>query len=95
MIIQKAVRRNPRAPDFSGLDQFMASTFDETGGVVVSGFDKYVAEEQRTTAMILKQTRLWSEEQASLVKKGGNQDGGDGGGGGGRGGGAGSGAAAK
>ena len=62
IIIQRAVRKNPKAPDFTGLDQFLQSSFDETGGILTSEFDKYMAETQKTNAMVLKQTRLWSEE---------------------------------
>ena len=40
----------------------MQSSFDETGGILTSEFDKYMAETQKTNAMVLKQTRLWSEE---------------------------------
>ena len=60
--IQRAVRRCPRHPTFDGLECMLASTLDESGGVVASRFDQFVAEEQKTSATILKQMRLWREE---------------------------------
>ena len=69
LIIEKAIRRNPKAPDFSGSEMFTASTFDESGGVVVSGFDKYMAQEQQAQAVILKQNCLWAEERDTEKKK--------------------------
>ena len=56
--IQKAIRRSPKHPDFTGLDQLMASQLDETGGVVTAKFDEWVAQEQKTQAIIMKNTRL-------------------------------------
>ena len=69
LIIEKAIWRNPKAPDFSGSEMFTASTFDESGGGVVSGFDKYMAQEQQAQAVILKQSRLWAEERDTEKKK--------------------------
>jgi len=80
LIIEKAIRRNPKAPDFSGTEMFTASTFDESGGAVVSGFDKYMAQEQQAQAVILKQNRLWAEERESEKKKQSGRGGGGGGG---------------
>ena len=67
--IQKAIRRSPKHPDFTGLDQLMASQLDETGGVVTSKFDEWVAQEQKTQAIIKKNTRLLQEEKESDAKR--------------------------
>ena len=67
--IQKAIRRSPKHPDFTGLDQLMASQLDETGGVVTSKFDEWVAQEQKTQAIIMKNTRLLQEEKDSDAKR--------------------------
>jgi len=60
--IQRAVRKSPRSPCFAGLESMLSSALDETGGVVTSKFDEFVAAEQKTAANILKQQRLWSDE---------------------------------
>ena len=41
----------------------MSSALDETGGVVTSKFDEYVAKEQKQAAEIMKQQRLWHDER--------------------------------
>ena len=61
--IQHAVRRGPKHPNFTGLEAMMASQLDETGGVVTSRFDQWVAEEQKTAATIVKNDRLFVEER--------------------------------
>ena len=68
LCIQRAVRRSPTAPDFSGQEHFMSSAFDENGGIIVSNFEKHVAEEERAKAQVLKQNRLWHEEQSHAEK---------------------------
>ena len=60
--IQRGTQRNPRAPEFDGLEEYMRHTGDQTGGVVSPGFDKHVAERQKTESLILKQHRLQREE---------------------------------
>ena len=61
--IQRAVRRSARHPCFDGLEAMMSSALDETGGVVTSKFDEYVAKEQKQAAEIMKQQRLWHDER--------------------------------
>ena len=67
--IQRAVRQNPRQPSFEGLEAMLSTALDESGGVVTSKFDEYVANEQKNTATILKQQRLWREERDHEVKR--------------------------
>ena len=67
--IQRAVRQNPRQPSFEGLEAMLSTALDESGGVVTSKFDEYVANEQKNTATILKQQRLWREERDHDVKR--------------------------
>ena len=68
LMIERAVKRNPRAPDFEGLEMFLANGFDATGGVTTRDFDKYIADTQRNDAVIMKQSRLWREEHHADVK---------------------------
>ncbi|CAK0870115.1 unnamed protein product [Prorocentrum cordatum] len=67
--IQRAVKRCPRHLSLEGLDLMLRSSLDESGRVVTSKFDAFVAEEQRAQGVILKQGRLCREEQESDAKK--------------------------
>ena len=78
LAIESAVRRNPRAPDFSLFDEIAGHGLDEVGGLQLPGFTKWVADVQRDKAQVMKQQRLWTEEQTKWTRQG---DGGDGGGG--------------
>ena len=79
IVCQRAVRRNPKAPDFTGLERFVQSNFDETGGLRTTQFDKYMAEQQKTNATVLKSLRQDIEEQENERKRQANrQKGGDG-----------------
>ena len=69
--IQRAVKRSAKHPDFTGLDSIMASNLDETGGIVTSKFDEWVAGEQKTQAMIMKNVRQFVEERNAEDKRGG------------------------
>ncbi|CAK0826058.1 unnamed protein product, partial [Prorocentrum cordatum] len=52
-----------------GLDLAQGSELDETGGVATSKFDDFIAEEQKSRGIILKQERLWRERQDHESKK--------------------------
>ena len=69
-----AVRKSPKTPDFSGLDSMLSHMFDESGGIIASKYDQWVAEEQRAQAQIMKQQRMFNEERATADK--GRQEGG-------------------
>lgn len=69
LMIQTATRKNPKVPNFHGLDSFLSYSFDEAGGVVTSSFAKFVAEEQKAEAVVLKQHRLWQEEVEADEKR--------------------------
>ena len=43
LVIQKAVKRNAKAPDFNGLEIFLSHRLDASGGVVTSKFDKHIS----------------------------------------------------
>ena len=66
-MIEAAVRKNPKSPSFVGLDAFLSHAFDENGGVVVAEFQKYVADEQKAEAQVMKQYRMWQEEQEAAA----------------------------
>jgi hypothetical protein len=69
LMIQTAVRRSPKAPDFAGLDAFLSFSLDETGGIIATDFNKFIAEEQKAEAIISKSQRLWRDEQDSENKR--------------------------
>ena len=69
LMIQRAVKRNPRSPDFDGLECFMPNALDVQGGIVTSEFEKHMSELQRSEAQIMKQQRLAREETEALETK--------------------------
>ena len=66
------------------MGQLLQHSFDETGAIRTTAFDRYIADTQKTEAMVLKQTRLWAEEQAADRKKQAGRGGGGPSGGGGQ-----------
>ena len=76
--IETAVRRNPKNPDFSNQDMLLSTGIDEFGGIIATRYSHWVSTVQRDQAQVLKQQRLYAEEQGHARKAAG----GDGGGGG-------------
>ncbi|CAK0850708.1 unnamed protein product [Prorocentrum cordatum] len=69
IVCQRAVRRSPKNPDFSGFERFLQASLDDSGGLRTSEFDKHMAESQKTDATVLKQFRLWQEELEADAKR--------------------------
>ena len=67
--IQKAVKKNPSSPDFTGLEVYGQHLMDSGGAISTSQFDAHVATTQKAEAFFLKQTRLAREEEAAAAKK--------------------------
>ena len=67
--IQKAIKRNPRAPDFEGLDHYLIGALDSGGGAAALSFDKFVADKQRDEGQMMKQSRLLREEGENDAKR--------------------------
>eukprot|EP00971_Amphidinium_carterae_P157507 3122585-Amphidinium_carterae.2 len=61
-----AVARNPRHPDYGGLDILFDAPISSTGSAQLSGFSSWVTDRLKEEAQIMKQSRLWSEEQRHL-----------------------------
>ena len=82
LMIQRAVKRNPRVPDFDGLECFLANTLDTQGGLVTLEFEKHMASIQSAEAQVLKQQRKAREENQAVDKaaKGSGKKDGKGGG---------------
>jgi hypothetical protein len=66
--IQKAVQKNHKAPDFSGLSYYTKHCDDLSGVIRAPAFERHVAQEAQSEANILKQFRLSREEQESVEK---------------------------
>ena len=67
--LEAATRRNPRAPDFEGLDVVLDSAIDDHGCAVLPEFSKWVAGLQKDEYKNLEGARKWREEQEALRKK--------------------------
>ena len=69
IMIEMAVNRNPKAPDWEGLEMVVAARVNDTGGVSVPKFMNWVGDQQKTEAQVLKQGRLIREERDADRKK--------------------------
>ena len=67
--IEAAVSRNPRMPDFEGLDLMLTSAVAPDGGIVTEKFTEWLTSRQRDAAQIMKQGRLLREERAAEGKR--------------------------
>jgi hypothetical protein len=68
LMIQRATKRSPKNPDFSGLECFLLHQLDPSAGIVAADFDKYIAELQKVESNNMKQARLSREEQEAINK---------------------------
>ena len=59
--IERAVRNNPAAPSFAGLERFTQHSLDQSGGLATTEFAQYTATQAQQDAQILKQQRLLRE----------------------------------
>eukprot|EP00974_Lingulodinium_polyedra_P002008 188819-Lingulodinium_polyedra.AAC.1 len=57
-----AVQRNPRHPDYGGLEAASGGPAGDRGKASTPGFSQWLADRQQSEAMLLKQTRLLREE---------------------------------
>ncbi|CAK0853410.1 unnamed protein product, partial [Prorocentrum cordatum] len=70
-----AVERNPRHPDYSGLDIVISAPVNAVGRASISRFNTWVTDRLEERATIWKQERLYREEQKQVRK--GDGKGGD------------------
>ena len=64
-----AIGRNPRHPDFLGLDEVTAGPSTSRGVARVPKYMQHVTERQKERATIWKQSRLWKRENEREVKR--------------------------
>ena len=69
VMIEAAADRNPRMPDWEGLESMVAQAVNGKGAVEVPKFANWVSTVQRDRAMIMKQGRLLREERAAESKR--------------------------
>ena len=69
IMIETAVSRDSRSPDWDGLDMMLSTTLTDAGAVDVQKFNTWVSGVQKDRAVVLKQGRLLREEQEIQKKK--------------------------
>ena len=67
--IELAVKKNPKTPDYGGLEGLLESAVDGSGAAVLPKLSQWLGEHQKNEAFVLKQMRLWSEEQEVAKKR--------------------------
>ena len=72
--IKLAVKKNPKTPDYTGLECLLETAVDGSGAAVLPKLSKWTGETQQSEASVLKQMRLWSKEKVAAAKrKGGGE----------------------
>ena len=69
LLWETAVRRNPKNPDYDGLDVILSPLVDEGGAVNTKAFTSWVAVQQKEDAVVMKGARLWRVEREAADKK--------------------------
>jgi hypothetical protein len=67
--IQYAVAKNPKMPDWEGVEAIMSPAINDIGGVATSTFADWVSTRQQTEAQRMKQGRLLREERETEKKR--------------------------
>ena len=67
-MIETAVSRNLRSPNWDGLDMMLSTTLTDAGAVDVTKFSSWIAGVQMDQAVVLKQGRLLREEQDTIKR---------------------------
>ena len=78
IMIERAVRVNPKAPNFQGLTKMVEHSMDEGGGIATRDFTAHMAAQAESEARVLKQIRLLREELEAKRKEKGSKKGGPG-----------------
>jgi hypothetical protein len=63
-----AVARNPRHPDYGGLELLMSTTVSQSGQALPKKFNEWFASRLKDRANVMRQTRLWNEEAGQAAK---------------------------
>ena len=65
---EKAVQRNPAAPDYGGLGGPTDGTVSAKGAAATSGFDAWIAEKQKEKRKQMQQERFYRDEMSKPSK---------------------------
>ena len=65
---EKAVARNPAAPDYGGLGVITDGTISAKGAAVTSTFDAWLADKQKEKGKAMQQERLFRDEMSRPAK---------------------------
>ena len=63
--LEAAVNRNPRQPDWDGLEVMVSSCMNARGSLETPAFSSWVASTQKDQAVMMKQNRLLREEKVA------------------------------
>ena len=74
VFVEAAVGRNPKQPDWDGLELIVAGALSTAGSVEVPRFQEWLSGVQRDQAQIMKQGRLLRELKAAAAKAKGKKD---------------------
>ena len=64
---EKAIKRNPKQPDFTGLDEYERHAAGATGEMYAPEWDKHVSEIHRNQSLIERNRRLALHTEKSLM----------------------------
>jgi hypothetical protein len=70
IVDETAVARNPKSPDYSGLDLVFSGQVTEAGQAQVAKFNEWFGNRLKDRSNVMRQNRLWAEELRHSVKGG-------------------------
>ena len=68
VMLERAVRANPKSPSFAGLHRMIETGLDDSGGLTTRDYTAYYAKVAADEAQVLKQHRLLCEEKDNAAK---------------------------
>lgn len=74
VLIESATQKNPKQPDWDGLEVMVSGRLKESGAAELPGFTTWLTGVQRDHAQILKQGRMLREERAAERKQHGGAE---------------------
>lgn len=69
VLIEAATQKNPKQPDWEGLEVMVSGRLKESGAAELPGFTTWLTGVQRDHAQIMKQGRMLREERAADRKR--------------------------
>ena len=72
LVLEAAVSRNPRNPDFDGLDIITSARVNDVGAIQTQKFTEWVSSVQKDEAVVLKAGRQLREERAAEGRRSNN-----------------------